>query len=70
VTRAGARRFVEACRKHGIGVIPQFQSPGHQSWAKDTWPLLTKYPEAPQRVKPWHSAQPTRLSFTCLSCSL
>jgi hypothetical protein len=45
ITRAGARRFVEACRKHGIRVIPQFQSFGHQSWAKQTFPLLTKYPE-------------------------
>ena len=36
---------MKACRKHGISVIPQFQSFGHQSWAKDTWPLLTKYPE-------------------------
>jgi hypothetical protein len=44
ITRAGARRFVAACRKHGIRVIPEFQSFGHQSWAKDTWPLLTKYP--------------------------
>ena len=45
MTRAGARRFVAACRKRGIRVIPQFQSFGHQSWARDTWPLLTKYPE-------------------------
>jgi hypothetical protein len=45
ITRAGARRFVAACRKRGIRVIPEFQSFGHQSWAKDTWPLLTKYPE-------------------------
>ncbi len=44
ITRAGARRFVTACRKRGIRVIPQFQSFGHQSWAKETWPLLTKYP--------------------------
>jgi hypothetical protein len=44
ITRAGARRFVAACRKHGIEVIPEFQCLGHQSWAKDTWPLLTKYP--------------------------
>jgi hypothetical protein len=44
ITRAGARRFVAACRKHGIRVIPQFQSFGHQSWAKETFPLLTKYP--------------------------
>jgi hypothetical protein len=45
ITRAGARRFVEACREHGIRVIPQFQSFGHQSWAKQTFPLLTRYPE-------------------------
>ena len=45
ITRAGARRFVTAARKHGITVIPQFQSFGHQSWAKNTWTLLTKYPE-------------------------
>ncbi|HXK08233.1 MAG TPA: family 20 glycosylhydrolase [Vicinamibacteria bacterium] len=45
ITRTGARRFVAACRKRGIRVIPEFQSFGHQSWARDTWPLLTKYPE-------------------------
>jgi hypothetical protein len=45
ITRAGARRFVAACRKHGIRVIPQFQSFGHQSWAKETFTLLTRYPE-------------------------
>lgn len=44
ITRPGARRFVQACRRHGISVIPQFQSFGHQSWAKNTGPLLTKYP--------------------------
>jgi hypothetical protein len=45
MSRTGARRFVAACRRRGIRVIPQFQSLGHQSWAKDTWPLLTRYPE-------------------------
>ncbi len=45
ITRAGAKRFVAACRKYGMRVIPEFQSFGHQSWAKDTWTLLTKYPE-------------------------
>jgi hypothetical protein len=42
ITRPGARRFVAACRSRGIRVVPQFQSFGHQSWAKDTWPLLRK----------------------------
>ncbi len=45
ITRRGARRFVQACRSRGISVIPQFQSFGHQSWAKNTGPLLTRYPE-------------------------
>jgi hypothetical protein len=45
ITRGGARRFVQACRKRGITVIPQFQSYGHQSWEKNTGPLLTTYPE-------------------------
>jgi hypothetical protein len=45
ISRAGARRFVASCRKHGIRVIPEFQCFGHQSWAKETFPLLTRYPE-------------------------
>jgi len=45
ITRDGARRLVETCRKHGIRLIPQFSCVGHQSWAKQTFPLLTKYPE-------------------------
>jgi hypothetical protein len=45
ITRRGAKRLVKACKKFGMRVVPQFQSFGHQSWAKDTWPLLTKYPE-------------------------
>ena len=45
ITPKSAKHFVKACRKLGIRVIPQFQSFGHQSWAKDTWALLTRYPE-------------------------
>jgi hypothetical protein len=45
ITRAGARRLVKACERHGIRVIPQFQSFGHQSWEKQTFTLLTRYPE-------------------------
>lgn len=45
ITKSGARRFVEVCRSLGIAVVPQFQCLGHQSWAKKTGPLLTKYPE-------------------------
>lgn len=45
ITRAGARRFAAVCRQHGIRLVPQFQSLGHQSWAQTTFPLLTRYPE-------------------------
>ncbi|MFH1568150.1 MAG: chitobiase/beta-hexosaminidase C-terminal domain-containing protein, partial [Gemmatimonadota bacterium] len=45
ITRDGARRFAALCRRHGIRLVPQFQSLGHQSWAKHTYPLLTRYPE-------------------------
>jgi hypothetical protein len=36
---------VAACRKRGVRVIPQFQSFGHQSCAKEPFTLLTRYPE-------------------------
>ncbi|MFI5183420.1 MAG: family 20 glycosylhydrolase [Vicinamibacteria bacterium] len=45
ITADGARRFAELCRTHHIRLIPEFQSLGHQSWAGETFPLLTKYPE-------------------------
>ncbi len=44
ITKGGAKRFVKACRKHRMLLIPQFQCFGHQSWAKQTFPLLTRYP--------------------------
>lgn len=45
ITRGGAQRLAEICRLHDIRLIPEFQSLGHQSWASQTFPLLTKYPE-------------------------
>lgn len=44
ITKKGARRFAKACRKNGIQLVTEFQSLGHQSWAEETFPLLTKYP--------------------------
>ena len=44
ITRDGARKFAGACKKLGIRLIPEFQSLGHQSWKKQTFPLLTVYP--------------------------
>jgi hypothetical protein len=45
VKKGTARKIAEACRKHGIRLIPEFQSLGHQSWAGETFPLLIQYPE-------------------------
>ncbi len=45
ITREGAQKFAAVCKKSGIRLVPEFQSFGHQSWAKKTFPLLTKYPE-------------------------
>jgi hypothetical protein len=45
ITKEGAGKFAELCRKHGIRLIPQFQCLGHQSWKETTFPLLTVYPE-------------------------
>lgn len=45
ITFKGAQRFTKTCSELGIEVIPQFQSLGHQSWAENTFKLLTEYPE-------------------------
>jgi Glycosyl hydrolase family 20, catalytic domain len=45
ITRAGARRLADLCRRQGIRLIPEFQSLGHQSWKATTYPLLTVYPK-------------------------
>ena len=38
-------KLLAECRKHKVRLIPQFQCLGHQSWSKNTAPLLTKYPQ-------------------------
>ncbi|OGU35404.1 MAG: hypothetical protein A2068_01415 [Ignavibacteria bacterium GWB2_35_6b] len=45
VTKEGAREFAEVCRKNDIKLITEFQCLGHQSWAEETFPLLTQYPQ-------------------------
>ena len=45
ITKSGAARFAAVCREYGIEPVPQFQCFGHQSWEKNTFPLLTKFPE-------------------------
>jgi len=45
ITKAGAGKFVAACRKVNIKVIPQINCLGHQSWKGSTGILLTAHPE-------------------------
>ncbi len=44
ITKKAVRKFVKICRNNGIRIIPEFQCVGHQSWAEETFPLLTVYP--------------------------
>lgn len=45
ITKGAAKKFAKIANSYGIKIIPQFQSLGHQSWAENTWKLLTTYPE-------------------------
>ena len=45
ITREAAKSLAACCKKSGIRLIPEFQCLGHQSWAEQTFPLLTVYPE-------------------------
>ena len=44
-------RLAEACRAAGVKLIPELNCLGHQSWAKHTAALLTKYPQFDET--PW-----------------
>lgn len=45
ISRGGAQRFAALCKRHGVRLIPEFQSLGHQSWKQTTFPLLRTYPQ-------------------------
>ena len=45
ITKEAARTFAAICRQHDIRLIAEFQCVAHQSWAKETFPLLTEYPQ-------------------------
>ena len=47
VTKAQARQLADACRRHGVKLIPLFNCFGHQSIEDDgpTFPMLLKHPE-------------------------
>lgn len=44
-TKEQIGKLVAECKKHRVRLIPQFQCLGHQSWSRNTAPLLTKYPQ-------------------------
>lgn len=45
LTRDDARALADVCRAHGVRLIPMFNCLGHQSWARNTLPLLKRHPE-------------------------
>jgi hypothetical protein len=45
ISKARAKEATAAAHAHGIRLIPQFNCLGHQSWSKNTLPLLVKYPQ-------------------------
>lgn len=45
ITKTTAGKLAQTCRENGIRLIPGFNCLGHQSWARQTAPLLTKRPE-------------------------
>jgi hypothetical protein len=45
VTKARAQELTKAAHAQGIRLIPQLNCLGHQSWSRNTGPLLTKYPQ-------------------------
>jgi len=45
ITRETVKKMVALCRELKIRLIPEFQSLGHQSWEKKTFPLLIRYPQ-------------------------
>lgn len=51
LTKTDVKQIVNACKSHGIELIPQINLLGHQSWASRTNSLLRVYPEFDET--PW-----------------
>jgi glycosyl hydrolase family 20 len=45
ITKARAHDLAQAAHRQGIRLIPQLNCLGHQSWSKQTLPLLTSHPD-------------------------
>jgi len=70
VSAATIKRIVGLCRTHGIRLVPEFQSLGHQSWDEKTYPLLVKYPhldESPGKYAGNKGQDPWGTDFYCRS---
>jgi hypothetical protein len=64
------KSLLATCREHHIRLVPEFQSLGHQSWEKETFPLLTKYPqldETPNKYPGNTGTDPWGTEFYCRS---
>src|SRR3954468_6747922 len=51
LSKSDVKKIVEACKKNNIGIIPQINLLGHQSWANKLGSLLKVYPEFDET--PW-----------------
>jgi hypothetical protein len=70
VKKETVKALLAACRAHGIRLVPQFQSLGHQSWAEKTFPLLVQYPqldETPDKYPGNKGTDPWGTEFYCRS---
>jgi hypothetical protein len=70
VSKETVKRIVGLCREHGIRLVPEFQSLGHQSWNAKTYPLLAKYPqfdESPGKYPGNKGTEPMGNDFYCRS---
>ncbi|HPW18610.1 MAG TPA: family 20 glycosylhydrolase [Candidatus Aminicenantes bacterium] len=70
VKKATVKALLAACRAHGIRLVPEFQTLGHQSWAEKTFPLLVKYPhldETPGKYPGNKGTDPWGTEFYCRS---
>ncbi|HYF30731.1 MAG TPA: family 20 glycosylhydrolase [Chitinophagaceae bacterium] len=45
LSEAEVKKIVAACKQHGIGIVPQVNLLGHQSWASQPGKLLQVYPQ-------------------------
>jgi hypothetical protein len=45
ITKEEIKSLLKICRDNNVVLVPEFQCLGHQSWEKETFPLLKNYPQ-------------------------